>query len=104
MLDSNYASDVRDIVIKTHEGQLKHISELNGAYDPLQYPLLFPYSKYGWHDHIFRANESEPEPEPEQITPTEIDEDEHEARHTGATQDFENLSIELDQPRSQKHK
>lgn len=23
-----------------------------GHYDPLQYPLLFPYGEYGWHEGI----------------------------------------------------
>jgi hypothetical protein len=46
ILDSNYKSNIRDIVIKTYEGQLKYISELYDAYDPLQYPLLFFYGKY----------------------------------------------------------
>ena len=68
-IDRNQTPKPRDIVLKTHEGIFKHISELNGAYDPLQYPLLFPYGEYGWHDQIFRTGEVEPEdkdePEPE---------------------------------------
>ena len=36
MLDSEDESNVRDIVLKTHEEKLKHISELNGTYDSLQ--------------------------------------------------------------------
>src|SRR5436309_1732342 len=35
--NSNYEPNSRDIVIQTHEGKLRHISELNGTYDPLQY-------------------------------------------------------------------
>jgi len=56
----NYENTViqkRDILLKTHTGKLQKISELHGAYDPLQYPLLFPYGEYGWHDNILRANE-----------------------------------------------
>jgi len=64
-IDLNQTPKPRDIVLKTREGTLKHISELNGAYDPLHYPLLFPRGEYGWHDQIFRAGEIEPEDEPE---------------------------------------
>ena len=64
-IDLNQTPKPRDIVLKTREGTLKHIFELNGAYDPLHYPLLFPRGEYGWHDQIFRAGEIEPEDEPE---------------------------------------
>ena len=86
---NNYIPDKRNIVIKTHEEQLKYISELNGAYDPLQYPLLFPYGEYGWQDSIFRANVVEIEPESESM---EIDENEHEVTHT------ETIQITEDEP------
>src|SRR6185437_14894242 len=56
VVDLDHVPGERDIVLKTHEGRLRRISELNGAYDPLQYPLLFPYGKYGWHDSIFRID------------------------------------------------
>jgi hypothetical protein len=49
ILDSfsnTYESKPRDIIIKTYQNELKHISELHGSYDPLQYPLLFPYGDY----------------------------------------------------------
>src|SRR5439155_17218837 len=49
-IDLNQTPKPRDIVLKTREGTLKHISELNGAYDPLHYPLLFPRGEYGWQD------------------------------------------------------
>ncbi len=124
MLDnSDFRPDIlRDIIIKTYEGELKHISELHGAYDPLQYPLLFPYGEYGWHDSIFRANvfesdhesdhEPEPEPEPEsELEPefefeseSEMEIEEEGDRHTGATQDIENLMIESNEPRFKRDK
>jgi hypothetical protein len=120
ILDSDeQVPDLRDIIIKTHEGQLRRISELNGAYDPLQYPLLFPYGEYGWHDSIFRANEfNEPEEskEPEfgsgsTIIPMDIDNkkgkyEEEEIGHTGATQDFENLMLDelMTEPKKNKGK
>lgn len=91
-LDFDDVLDPRDIVIKYHEDKLKHINELHGAYDPLQYPLLFPYGEYEWHDSIFKNNIIMPsEPESEHELPMEIDEEE--IRHTGATQDMDNLLI-----------
>ena len=46
----------RDIIIQRFDNKLIRISELHGAYDPLQYPLLFPFGEYGWHRGILRAN------------------------------------------------
>ncbi len=65
--------------------------KLHDTYDPLQYPLLFPYEEYGWHESILRANESS---DPEDIDLMDIDEEES-SRHTDATQDMENLFLEL---------
>ena len=66
-------ADYREIVVKTHEDKLQHINELNGAYDPMQYPLLFPYGEYGWHSNIYRRDiESEPAISPMDIEPTEL--------------------------------
>ena len=31
-----------------------------GCYDPLQYPLLFPYGDTGWHQGIQRLNQINP--------------------------------------------
>lgn len=38
----------RDIIICLKNDQLKRICELHPAYDPLQYPLLFPTGNTGW--------------------------------------------------------
>ena len=46
----------RDIIIKRNDNSFVRISEMHGAFDPLQYPLLFPYGEYGWHKNILRAN------------------------------------------------
>ncbi|CAG8504158.1 9218_t:CDS:2 [Diversispora eburnea] len=47
----------RDIMLTVHDNKLIRISELHDAYDPLQYPLLFPSDdEYGWHDGILTAN------------------------------------------------
>ena len=51
---------------------------------------MFPYGEYGWHEPILRANESDTE----DIDLIDIDEGES-SRHTGATQDMENLFLEL---------
>ncbi|XP_031099731.1 uncharacterized protein LOC116003933 [Ipomoea triloba] len=42
----------RDILVESHGGGLKRINELNPAYLPLQYPLLFPYGEDGYRDDI----------------------------------------------------
>ncbi|XP_056685561.1 uncharacterized protein [Spinacia oleracea] len=38
----------RDIMVESVTGQLSYIKDTAGYYDPLQYPLLFPYGSYGW--------------------------------------------------------
>ncbi|XP_072087869.1 uncharacterized protein [Arachis hypogaea] len=38
----------RDIKVQTHAGNLRRIQEFVGYYDPLQYPLLFPFGTHGW--------------------------------------------------------
>jgi len=85
---------------------------LYGPYDPLQYPLLFPYGEFGWHNDILRANEILPE----SVIPMDMDvnvdvdvdvdvdadvdvdervDEEEVEQHTGATQDIANLSLGL---------
>ncbi len=85
ILDDEEIPKKRDIVVHRKEGKLKHMSELHDIYDPLQYPLLFPYKEYEQHEHILRANESDFE----DINLMDIDERES-SRHTGITQDMEN--------------
>ncbi|XP_031111844.1 uncharacterized protein LOC116015818 [Ipomoea triloba] len=41
-----------DILIQSRTGQLKRINQLNPAYLPLQYPLLFPYGEDGYREDI----------------------------------------------------
>jgi len=106
----NYENTViqkRDILLKTHTGKLQKISELHGAYDPLQYPLLFPYGEYGWHDNILRANEiitisdnEQSDDEFEEFDNEEFDPNQISiyqatsiAESTGATEAFENLLV-----------
>ena len=52
ILMPNEPTAPRDIVIHQQDGILKHISELHHAYDPLQYPLLFPYGTDGYNIYI----------------------------------------------------
>ncbi|XP_031127618.1 uncharacterized protein LOC116029715 [Ipomoea triloba] len=42
----------RDILVETNTGGLKRINELNSAYLPLQYPILFPYGEDGYREDI----------------------------------------------------
>ncbi|CAG8648188.1 3926_t:CDS:2 [Dentiscutata erythropus] len=48
LIDNNTDSGY-DIFLCTTQGQLQRISECHAAYDPLQYPLLFPYSQLENH-------------------------------------------------------
>ncbi|XP_028060082.1 uncharacterized protein LOC114263697 [Camellia sinensis] len=47
----------RDIIVQSTSGHLLNISDIVEYYDPLQYPLLLPYSSYGW-DVNTRNNDS----------------------------------------------
>ncbi|GKF54963.1 hypothetical protein Tco_0165303, partial [Tanacetum coccineum] len=42
----------RDIVVDSKDGGPKRILELHPSYVDLQYPLLFPYRKDGFHEKI----------------------------------------------------
>ena len=52
VLMPNDATSNSDIVLHYRDGGLQHISELHRGYDPLQYPLLFPYGTDGWHINL----------------------------------------------------
>ncbi|XP_019189136.1 PREDICTED: uncharacterized protein LOC109183486 [Ipomoea nil] len=45
----------RDIVVECRSGVLKRINELNPAYLPLQYPILFPYGEDSFREDIHFA-------------------------------------------------
>ncbi|XP_019184634.1 PREDICTED: uncharacterized protein LOC109179586 [Ipomoea nil] len=49
-IDTNIGE--RDIMVETKTGLLQRISELNPAYLPMQYPLLFPYGEDGYREDI----------------------------------------------------
>jgi len=42
----------RNIIVKTHGGQLPRIDELHSSYLGLQNPLLFPYGEEGYRPDI----------------------------------------------------
>ncbi|XP_035539697.1 uncharacterized protein LOC118344048 [Juglans regia] len=46
----------RDICVFGHSGGSHIVQYYFGCYDPLQYPLLFPFGDTGWHQGIKRIN------------------------------------------------
>ena len=50
------ATKGRDVVVEWQTGGLKRMNELNPAYDPLQYPLLFPHGTDGYRLDIPQFN------------------------------------------------
>lgn len=42
----------RDIEVQMHSDQSKSTQYFYGCYDPLQYPLMFPFGELGWHQGI----------------------------------------------------
>ena len=49
----------RDIIVRRHDnGQLQRMDTLAPAYDPLQYPLLFPKGEDGWTTGITQQGSS----------------------------------------------
>jgi hypothetical protein len=50
----------RDVNVYPKNGSLKCVDELHGAYDPLQYVLLFPYGQFGWNkrQHIIGTHKN----------------------------------------------
>ncbi|KAF3966104.1 hypothetical protein CMV_009763 [Castanea mollissima] len=46
----------RNILVETIYGQPITIPDVAGYYDPLQYPLLFPFGTYGWDINTTCAN------------------------------------------------
>ena len=54
ILDQDNCTDSRDIIVKTHGGQLQRIKSTHQAYDSLSYPLLFPHGLAGWDPTLMR--------------------------------------------------
>ena len=57
--DENTNIRFRDITIYGHSGDSHRVHYYYGCYDPLQYPLLFPYGESGWHEGIERCRRTE---------------------------------------------
>ena len=39
----------RDIILQARSNRLQRIKETHSSYNPLRYPLLFPFGEQGWH-------------------------------------------------------
>ncbi|HIG60317.1 MAG TPA: hypothetical protein EYQ22_05460 [Gammaproteobacteria bacterium] len=48
LMPSEMPNSNRDIVLHKRNDSLQRVKETNKAYDPLQYPLFFPYGTDGW--------------------------------------------------------
>ena len=46
----------REILVQTFSGNLINVQDTAGYYDPLQYPILFPFGTYGWDINTRGAN------------------------------------------------
>ena len=46
--DGSEAHDDFDVIIQSHRGKLQRIHMLNGSFEPLHFPLLFPYGELGF--------------------------------------------------------
>ena len=48
----------RNILVYNHSGGNHKVQYYFGCYDPLQYPILFPFGDTGWHQGIQRIRGS----------------------------------------------
>ena len=62
-LDDNSTSEytTRDIIVYSYIGFKHKVEYYFGCYDPLQYPLLFPFGEPGWHQGILKVNKTQKE-------------------------------------------
>ena len=51
LMDNEPTKD-RDIVIRLRNGNIRRISELHPSYDPMQYPIAFPYGTDGYSIYL----------------------------------------------------
>nr|KAJ0204458.1 hypothetical protein LSAT_V11C500251650 [Lactuca sativa] len=47
--EDNEDYGTRSIEVKTHNNESKSVQYYFGCYDPLHYPLMFPFGELGWH-------------------------------------------------------
>ncbi|CAH1427950.1 unnamed protein product [Lactuca virosa] len=52
--NDNIAAYKRSIIVYARSDKPKTIQSYRGCYDPLSYPLFFPYDESGWHSNIPR--------------------------------------------------
>lgn len=57
--EDNGEQGQRNIEVKTHSDQSRTVQYYYGCYDPLQYPLMFPFGELGWHQHIPKKTTSQ---------------------------------------------
>lgn len=57
MVDDGNAAYHRDLLLRTRGGGLMRLFETRPEYDPLQYPLLFPFGELGWTYTLKYAND-----------------------------------------------
>ena len=43
----------RDLVLQARSNRLQRIYEKHSSYNPLRFPLLFPFGEQGWHINMF---------------------------------------------------
>jgi Helitron helicase-like domain at N-terminus len=53
--DGSQETHFRDVIISARGGGLKRINEMNPSYDPLHYPLLFPFGDFGWANDLLQV-------------------------------------------------
>lgn len=58
--ETNNNSSAPHIRIYTHSNKSQLVNYYYGCYDPLQYPLLFPYGQNGWHCSIRKVTLPDP--------------------------------------------
>ena len=59
ILDNNSGqAKTRDVILHAQNGRLQMISEIHSAYDPCQYPVLFPFGSSGWYPDAVQLKRS----------------------------------------------
>ena len=51
----NESPESWSVLLRMRDGGCYEINEINRAYDPLHFVLLFPRGDYGWRPHLSRA-------------------------------------------------
>ena len=41
-----------DVIVKSHDNKLHQVNMLNGTFEPLHFPLLFPYGELGFMEDM----------------------------------------------------